>query len=178
MDIVVEVLSQLETLTITKEALEVCSISAIQQNTIILLRCMYLLQKLESNFNCTFHINPCLASIMISGMNVTQFGEQHVMVESESVEALEDLDRLPWSKEDDPDPVVSQVIAFELFNFTSSFTGLPKCWWCDICPSDSPCKAISNSADVPLPLKDNYITKSFYVYILGYIFHDFVNIFY
>ena len=35
MDIVVEVLSQLETLTITKEALEVCSISAILQNTII-----------------------------------------------------------------------------------------------------------------------------------------------
>ena len=100
------------------------------------------------------------------------------MVESESVEALEDLDRLPWSKEDDPDPVVSKVIAFELFNFTSSFTGLPKCWWCDICPSDSPCKAISNNADVPLPLKDNYITKSLYVYTLSYIFHDFVNIFY
>ena len=35
MDIVVEVLSQLETLTITKEALEVCLISAILQNTII-----------------------------------------------------------------------------------------------------------------------------------------------
>ena len=30
-----------------------------------------------------------------------------MMVESESVEELEDLGRLPWSKEDDPDPVVS-----------------------------------------------------------------------
>ena len=100
-----------------------------------------------------------------------------MMVESESVEALEDLDRLPWSKEDDPDPVVSKVIAFELFNFTSSFTGLPKCWWCDICPSDSPCKAISNNADVPLPLKDNNIYNYNFIIALDFIFHYFVNIF-